>query len=59
MAEYTIRKMTVDDAGLVGEQREKMFQSVNKPQDALDAMREPFLKWVAPNWSMGVTSGGR
>ncbi|RXH56230.1 acetyltransferase [Granulicella sibirica] len=48
MAAYTIRKMTVDDAGLVGEQREKMFQAVNKPQDALDAMREPFLKWVAP-----------
>ena len=48
MAQYLIRRMRVGEAALIGAQRETMFQAVGKDQAALNAMREPFLAWVAP-----------
>jgi GNAT superfamily N-acetyltransferase len=57
MPEYTIRRMTVADAELIGQQREAMFQAVHKPQAALDAMREPFLAWVEPRLRSGQYLG--
>ena len=57
MATYSIRRMTAGEAALIGAQREAMFQAVNKPQEALDAMREPFLRWVAPKLADGSYLG--
>jgi len=49
--------MRVGEAGVIGAQREAMFQAVGKDQAALDAMREPFLKWVAPKLADGSYLG--
>jgi GNAT superfamily N-acetyltransferase len=57
MHPYTIRPMTVEDAPIVGRQREAMFLEANKPQSALDAMREPFLAWLHPRLIDGTYLG--
>ncbi len=49
--------MVDGEAALIGAQREAMFQAVGKDRTALDAMREPFLRWVAPKLADGSYLG--
>jgi GNAT superfamily N-acetyltransferase len=45
--------MRVDEAALICAQREAMFQAMDRSQEALDAMREPFSRWLAPKLADG------
>jgi GNAT superfamily N-acetyltransferase len=57
MADWTIRRMTVEDAELIGQQREAMFRENGIGGDSLDAMRAAFVRWVWPRIEDGTYLG--
>lgn len=48
MAMLRLRPLQLDDLDLVCRHREDMFREAGRPDDLLDAMREPFRRWLEP-----------
>jgi GNAT superfamily N-acetyltransferase len=54
---FNLRQLVPQDLELICRHREEMFKEAGRPLEALEAMREPFRRWLEPKLAGGEYFG--